>query len=231
LHAVSNGVALDYFQPRTVSGAVPASANCVFVGALDYRPNIDGAIWFCRQVWPLVRRRLPQATISLVGRNPVPAVCRLAEITGVELVGQVPDVRPFLERASVVVVPLQIARGVQNKVLEAMAMEKAVVVSLASLEGLAAEPDVHLLTAATAPEWVAAIERLLADAELRARLGRAARRYVEDHHRWDRCLAPLGKILGLTHDSLLDGTPLDGPTSDRSGAEIATELVGNPASH
>jgi sugar transferase (PEP-CTERM/EpsH1 system associated) len=193
VHAVSNGVDLDYFQPQP-----PATEPvCVFVGALDYRPNVDGAIWFCHQIWPEVRRRLPHARVALVGRNPAPGVCRLAEIEGVELVGQVPDVRPYLARASVAVVPLQIARGVQNKVLEAMAMEKAVVVSPPSLEGLGAKPDVHLVTATTIPEWIEAIPRLLMDPGLRQRLGTAARLYVEEHHRWDRCLKPFASLLGL----------------------------------
>src|SRR5207245_1533631 len=102
---------------------------CVFVGALDYRPNVEGVGWFCRNVWPEIRRRRPDAVLLLVGRKPAPAVQRLAGEPGVEVVGQVPDVRPFLHRAAVTVVPLQIARGVQNKVLEALAMGKAVVAS------------------------------------------------------------------------------------------------------
>jgi sugar transferase (PEP-CTERM/EpsH1 system associated) len=194
VHSVCNGVDLDYFQPQLPT----AGPTCVFVGALDYRPNVDGATWFCREVWPELRRRVPDVKVSLVGRNPAPAVYRLAEIDGVEVVGQVPDVRPYVARASVAVVPLQIARGVQNKVLEAMAMEKSVVVSPAALEGLAAKPGVHLVTASTQSEWVGAIQCLLADADMRQCLGGAARLYVEEHHRWARCLDPLSALLDLS---------------------------------
>src|SRR5260370_23353501 len=125
VRAVGNGVDLEYFQPQTPAG----EPRCVFVGALDYRPNIDGATWFCRDVWPELHRRLPSATLPLVGRNPLPAVARLAAIPRVELVGQVPHVRPHVAPASVAVVPLQIARGAPNKVLAALALEEAVVVS------------------------------------------------------------------------------------------------------
>jgi sugar transferase (PEP-CTERM/EpsH1 system associated) len=193
VHAVGNGVDLDYFEPQ-----LPASGStCVFVGALDYRPNVDGARWFCREVWPELRRRCPDARVGLVGRNPVPAVCRLGATPGVDVVGQVPDVRPYLARASVAIVPLQIARGVQNKVLEAMAMEKAVVASPAALEGLGVKAGVHLLTASTIPEWVGGIRCLFADVDWRQRLGSAARLFVEENHRWTRCLESLGGLLNL----------------------------------
>ena len=193
VHAISNGVDLDYFQPQLPA----AEPTCVFVGALDYRPNVDGATWFCREVWPEVRRRCPDAKVSLVGRKPVSAVCRLGAISGIEVVGQVPDVRPYLARASVAVVPLLIARGVQNKVLEAMAMEKAIIASPAALEGLEAKAGVHMLTASTITEWIGAIRCLFADADLRQRLGGAARLFVEDHHRWARCLGLFGSLMDL----------------------------------
>lgn len=197
VRAVGNGVDLDYFQPQPQATA----PQCVFVGALDYRPNVDGATWFCREVWPEVRRRRPDARLSLVGRNPAPAVCRLAAIPGVELVGQVPDVRPYVTQAAVAVVPLQIARGVQNKVLEALAMSRAAVVSPQSLEGLGAQAGVDLLAASSVSEWVESILRLFADPGLRLQLGVAGRRYVEENHRWDRCLEPFGPLLGLPSKS------------------------------
>jgi sugar transferase (PEP-CTERM/EpsH1 system associated) len=193
VRAVTNGVDLEYFRP----GPAVREPNCVFVGALDYRPNVDGAVWFCTHVWPEVVRRQPRAQLYLVGRRPAPAVCRLAALPGVELVGQVPDVRPHLARAAVAIVPLRIARGVQNKVLEALAMAKAVVVSPQARPGLAARPGVQLLEASAPAEWVEAVLGLFADPGLRARLGSAGRRYVEEHHRWERCLEPLPSLLGL----------------------------------
>ena len=169
--------------------------GCVFVGALDYKPNIDGVIWFCRTIWPRIRAIKPNAIIKLVGREPTADVRALGEIDGVEVVGTVPDVRPYLSDAAVAVVPLQIARGVQNKVLEAMAMGKAIVASPEPIVGLQAEPGVHLVRAATPDEWVERVTELLDDADLRAEIGTAGMAYVNAYHRWEQCLEPLGRIL------------------------------------
>jgi glycosyltransferase involved in cell wall biosynthesis len=109
----------------------------------------------------------------------------------------VPDVRPYLAQAAVVVVPLKMARGVQNKVLEALAMGKAVVASPQSLEGLQVDPGLHLLTASTPEEWEKAVCCLFESPEERQRLGSAGRRYVEEHHRWDCCLEAFRSLLDL----------------------------------
>jgi sugar transferase (PEP-CTERM/EpsH1 system associated) len=191
--AVTNGVDLDYFQPV----AQTVGPSCVFTGVLDYRANVDGVSWFCREVWPALHRQRPQAKVYLVGRRPVPAVLRLAEIPGVEVVGPVPDVRPYLARSAVAIAPLQIARGLQNKVLEAMAMGKAAVVSRQVLAGLRAEPGTHVLAASSRQEWVESILQVLDDPERREQLGTAGRHFVEERHRWDRCLEPMGTLLGL----------------------------------
>jgi len=187
---VTNGVDLEYFRSKS-----EAESGCVFVGALDYWPNVDGICWFCRKVWPEIRRRQPQARLSIVGRRPVSAVRRLARYPGVEVVGQVPDVRPYYARAAVVVAPLRVARGVQNKILEALAMSKAVVASPNTLRGLKAEPGSHLLNAESPVEWQETILQLFQDQSLRKQLGKRGRKFVEDHHSWDRCLEPLGKLL------------------------------------
>ncbi len=143
-HAIPNGVALDYFREPTPP---PPESGCVFVGALDYRPNVDAACWFCRDVWPEIHRRRPDARLRLVGRRPVAAVRALSAVPGVEVVGQVSDVRPYLAEAAVAVNPLRIARGLQNKVLEAMAMGKAVVASPQALAGLRHRDDAPPLCA------------------------------------------------------------------------------------
>jgi polysaccharide biosynthesis protein PslH len=199
VHTVPNGVDLKYFRPS--DEAVEADQTCVFVGALDYRPNVDGACWFCRHAWPEILRRRPTARLLLVGRQPVPEVRRLAEVPGVELVGQVPDVRPYVHRATVVVVPLRLARGIQNKVLEALAMGKATVASPQSLAGLRARGTVPVVSASTSEEWIESVSRLLDDPAERHQLGRDGRRYVEEFHHWDRSLEPLGPILGLPAES------------------------------
>jgi sugar transferase (PEP-CTERM/EpsH1 system associated) len=193
VYALNHGVDLDYFRPTDG----PEEPACVFVGALDYRPNVDAACWFVEAVWPELRRRRPDLKFRLVGRQPNAAVRSLAAVPGVEVVGQVPDVRPWVASSAVVVVPLRIARGVQNKVLEALAMGKACVASPAALAGVRAVPGEHLVSAATPAEWVAAVERLLDDAALRRRLGAAGRAYVEANHTWERGLQLLADVLGI----------------------------------
>lgn len=199
VHAISNGVDFDYFHPDASSAFGDAPSNgCVFVGALDYRPNVDGAVWFCREVWPEIRRRVPDASLTLVGRRPVPVVQRLAvECPGVELAGQVPDVRPFVVNAALAVVPLRLARGVQNKVLEAMAMQKAVVSSPQAVAGVKAVRGRDLLVASSPEEWADSVTNLLGDPARRKALGEAGRRYVEANHCWETCLNPFGPLFGL----------------------------------
>jgi polysaccharide biosynthesis protein PslH len=200
--AINNGVDLDYFRPAPPS-FVP---RCVFVGALDYHPNVDAACWFVREVWPLILKQRPQAQLALVGRRPTAAITELAAVTGVEVIGQVPDVRPHIRQASVVVAPLRLARGVQNKVLEALAMARATVVSPAALCGVRAQPGEHLLSATTPAEWADSVVRLFDDPALRARLGASARRYVEEQHRWERSLEPLTELMDLPPAALANHT-------------------------
>jgi len=169
----------------------------VFVGALDYRANVDGAGWFCQAIWPTVRQRYPRAIFRLVGSRPNAEARRLGDWDGVELIGEVPDVRPYLRDATVVVVPLRVARGVQNKVLEALAVAKPVVVTPQGREGIDATPGVHLIQAATPAEWIDSIPPLFDDAALRDRLGRAGREFVEEHYRWSHQLEELSELPGL----------------------------------
>lgn len=187
----TNGVDLEYFAPQEVEQQ-PALA---FVGALDYLPNEDAAVWFAHEMWPSVREKVPAAEFRIIGRSPTPKVRALAAIPGVNLVGQVPDVRPFVASASAVVVPLRLARGVQNKVLEAMAMAKAIVAAPASLAALETVSGIHLVSASTTAEWINSVCELLGDPQRRQTLGTAARQYVEQHHHWERCLQPLLDVI------------------------------------
>lgn len=184
----TNGVDLDYYRPTPGMAEQPA---CAFVGALDYLPNVDAAVWFATEVWPRVRERVPAAEFRVIGRKPAPAVQRLGELPGVTVVGQVPDVRPFVASAAVSVNPMRLSRGLQNKVLEALAMGKAVVAAPPALAALKTAPGEHLLSAETPAEWADAVCGLLGDPARRAELGAAGRRFVETHHHWDRCLRPL----------------------------------------
>jgi sugar transferase (PEP-CTERM/EpsH1 system associated) len=192
--AVPNGVDLDYFKPQSNA----RESGCVFVGALDYFPNVDGVRWFCHEIWPQIGILRPGMELQLVGRRPGAMVRDLARIANVKVPGQVPDVRPYVANAAIIVVPLRIARGMQNKVLEAMAMAKAVIASPEALEGIDAIPGTHVLKASTPAEWVDAVCKLDGNPLLRRRLGDAARSFVEANHHWDRCLEPMSVVLGIT---------------------------------
>jgi len=161
------------------------SPACLFVGALDYLPNVNAVRWFAAEVWPQVRRTFPAARFLIVGRRPVRSVRELSEWEGVEIHADVPDVRRFLAEATVVVAPLSIARGVQNKLLEAMACGRAVVASRQAADGVEAKTGTHLLEAGDAAEWIAAVQRLFGDAALRERVGSAAQQFVRMNHSAD----------------------------------------------
>ncbi len=184
--AVGNGVDYEYFapQPDTASEA----HSCAFVGVMNYKPNADAAIWFAQNVWPQIRHRYPDARFYVVGKSPTPEVRALHAVNGIEVTGAVPDVRPWLLRSTCAVVPLRIARGVQNKVLEAMACGRPVICSPEPFKGLAAEPGVHLLRADSAVEWITALSRVFDDKQMQLELGRAAADWVRQHYSWSSAL-------------------------------------------
>jgi sugar transferase (PEP-CTERM/EpsH1 system associated) len=189
---IPTGVDLEYYQSNAGANE---PGGCVFVGQLDYRANVLGLQWFCDRVWPAVRAHLPDATFKIVGRSPVAAVRRLEAIAGVTVIGGVPDVRPYIAAARVVVVPLLVARGVQTKVLEAMAMGKAIVASPEALKGLNLVVGRDALDAAESDEWCRQIAKLWNDSGRRAELGRNARQFVEVNHRWEACLRTLDGLI------------------------------------
>ena len=190
--AVSNGVDSAYFSPQP--GTASEAHSCAFVGVMNYKPNADAAIWFAQHVWPQIRERYPDTRFYVVGKSPTPEVRGLQAIGGIEVTGSVPDVRPWLMRATCAVVPLQIARGVQNKVLEAMACGRPVICSPEPLKGLTAEPGVHLLRADSAVEWITALSRVFDDRQMQHNLGAAARHWVQQHYSWNSALAMLNEI-------------------------------------
>jgi sugar transferase (PEP-CTERM/EpsH1 system associated) len=194
--SIGNGVELDYFRPSESPTKTTPNLECVFVGALDYRANVQAIEWFCRNCWPSIKRKNQHAILSLVGRNPVSSVISLANIPGVKLVGQVPDVRPYLHRSAIAIAPLLVARGIQNKILEAMATGMPVVASSQAIQGLGCEIDKHLLQADTPQDWIETISTLLGDAEKRRGLGLAAREFVESHHCWSAHLEGLLPLFG-----------------------------------
>lgn len=195
--AIDNGVALDYFDANAAFPRIdpPARPLLVFTGQMDYRPNIEAVDSFARRTFPALRALHPQACFAIVGRNPAPQVQALAALPGVVVIGAVPDVRGWLAAADVVVAPLRIARGIQNKVLEAMAMARPIVASPQAAEGIDARDGQHLLIAADPADEVAAIADLLADRERAARLGAAARARMEERYRWSETLRDLPAML------------------------------------
>lgn len=190
--AIGNGVDAGYFSPERdlVSPFSSGEIPLVFTGAMDYWPNIDAACWFATEVLPEIRKRCPAARFYVVGMNPAPAARALAG-EAVVVTGTVPDVRPYLRHAAVVVAPLRIARGIQNKVLEAMAMGKAVVASEACAVGIDARVGHELESAVTAGEFVERVEALVRQSERAQAIGAAARARVLTRYSW---AAQLGRI-------------------------------------
>jgi glycosyltransferase involved in cell wall biosynthesis len=180
--AVPNGVDCDFFQPRTVS---ETERSCVFWGRLDFGPNIQAIQWFCSRVWPLIRKRVPDATFTIFGFNATEPVRALAGRDGVSLIPDLPDIRTEIARHAVVVLPFVSGGGIKNKLLEAASLAKAVVGSTAALNGLRQPQRVPMVCAKSGSAWVHAIIDLWKDEARRHRLGQEARQWVMLNHSWE----------------------------------------------
>ena len=186
VEAMGNGVDADYFAPAAdrPSPFPAGEAPVVFTGAMDYWPNIDAVTWFVCEMLPGLLQRRPTLRFYIVGRSPTPEVQALAG-EHVVVTGTVPDVRPYLQHAGVVVAPLRVARGIQNKILEAMAMERPVIAASDCAAPVDATPGSELITAGDASEFIAAIESQLANPATAAAIGRAARARVLARYSWE----------------------------------------------
>jgi sugar transferase (PEP-CTERM/EpsH1 system associated) len=216
--AISNGVDLDYFSPtfsqeqatRNQSPATnhhePSTINqqlessneqpvLVFTGAMDYYANIDGVVWFTKEVLPLIKKEIPDVQFFIVGSNPTKEVIELSGKNGVTVTGYVPDTREYLRRATVAVVPLRIARGIQNKILEAMAMGLPVVATPQAFEGIEAKPDRDLILGENVEKIAEGVLKLMREAPLRKSLGDSARIVIENNYCWTKNLEKLNNIL------------------------------------
>jgi glycosyltransferase involved in cell wall biosynthesis len=191
---IPNGVDTGYFSSRLDDAAVSA-ASVVFTGTMSYAPNAEAVLYFAHDIWPSVRRRAPEATLAIVGQGPPPVVSRLAELPGITVTGSVPDVRPYIAGAQVVVAPLRIGGGTRLKILEAMAMSRAVVSSSIGCEGLDVEDGRHLLIADEPASFAARVVDLLSNPEQRSALGCAGRRLVEERYDWATLGAQLRHVL------------------------------------
>jgi glycosyltransferase involved in cell wall biosynthesis len=183
LAVVPNGVDSAYFHPSE-SPEMPESL--IFTGSLDWRANVDCILYFLDEIWPDIRATFPNTTFTVVGRNPSAELIRRIENTAsVSLKASVDDIRPYLRQAAVCIVPLRIGSGSRLKILEALAMGKAVVSSSIGAEGLELEPGKHLILADTPKDFLAAVSRLFRDADLCRKLGKAGRSLVESRYRWE----------------------------------------------
>lgn len=187
-----NGVDAEYFTP---SAAPYDEDTIVFVGRMDYFPNQDCMSWFCTNVLPTLQEKRPATKLVIVGADPSPAMRKLGERPGVVVTGSVPDVRPFLAGAALMVAPLNIARGTQNKILEGLASGVPVVASRIAAGGVDATTPDHMLVASTPEEFVAAITSVLDDPAQRARLARAGRERMLSHHNWLQSMRRLDGIV------------------------------------
>jgi sugar transferase (PEP-CTERM/EpsH1 system associated) len=182
--AIPIGVDTKYFSP--LKNEVQKS-NIVFTGSMDWLPNEDAVIWFVNEIMPLVRKKNPSIKFTIAGRKPTPSVRRLAlDYPDVEVTGDVQDIRPYMERASVFVVPIRIGGGTRLKIFEAMAMGKAVVSTTIGAEGLPVKDGEHLLLADTPQDFSEQINKLMEKKDFAKRLGQSARRYVSDNYSWEK---------------------------------------------
>lgn len=196
--ALGNGIDTVFYDPvagfKTLHPPFP-DPLIVFTGQMDYRPNIEAVSDFATRAMPIIRGAFPETTFAIVGRNPTQAVSDLSALPGVQVTGAVDDVRSWLAGADVVVAPLRIARGIQNKVLEAMAMAKPVVASTAAAEGITAENGTHFFVEPDVEAEAARVCALLAKPETALKIGKAARAHVAAHYGWAGQLAPLDALM------------------------------------
>jgi len=195
--SINNGIDHSYFDPN-IKFAAPYDSSLptfVFTGTMDYLPNVDAVRWFAEEIFPMVRKTLPGAQFFIVGASPSVSVQKLGRLAGVHVTGRVPDVRPYLAFATAGVAPMRIARGIQNKVMEAMSMAKPVIVTSDALEGIEAAEGTELVLANDAQTFAAAVCRLAVEPAIAQKIGAAARRRVVEDYSWERQLAGFDSLL------------------------------------
>jgi glycosyltransferase involved in cell wall biosynthesis len=196
ISVIPTGVDTEYFTPTPAApGATP---RIVFTGSMDWLPNVDGVLYFAREILPLIRAEAPDVVFTIVGRSPTPEVLALASQPGIEVTGRVEDVRPYLAASTVNVVPLRIGGGTRLKIFEAMAAGRAVVSTTIGAEGLPGEPDRHLMLADDPPAFAQSVVALLHDRERRMAMESAARTLVTTHYDWAAAAAHFDKALADT---------------------------------
>ena len=202
LHVIPNGIDTEYFKPS--GSATPEPSTLLFVGNYEYAPNVDAALHLVHEIFPLVQEAIPQARLCLVGNAPPASLSALAN-SHIEVTGRVPDVRPYLERATLVISPLRLGAGIKNKILEAMAMTKSIVATPLSCEGIGLVEGAHVLFGTSSAELAAAAIRLVNNSELRVTMGIANRQLIERSYTWqhvaERYEALYAGIIAAHHSS------------------------------
>jgi glycosyltransferase involved in cell wall biosynthesis len=185
VYDVPTGVDVEFFKP---SGAIASEANSlVFTGSMDWLPNEDAIRYFTDQIMPLIKQKVSGVTLTVVGRNPYPGLLELSKHDdSIVVTGRVDDVRPFMEKAAVYIVPLRIGGGTRLKIFEAMAMEKAVVSTSVGAEGLPVRNDEELVLADTPEAFAESVVHLLQDQAVARRLGQRAAARVRETFGWRR---------------------------------------------
>lgn len=213
---IPNAVDTEYWSR---SGSTPEPATIVFHGGMDYRPNVDAALVLIRSILPALRARRPDVRLLIVGRDPLPELVEAAgRADGVELTGSVPDVRPYLERATAYAAPLRFGAGQQNKLLEAMAMEVPVVTSSVGAAGLRVGPERPPVVVEDDPEaFVAEVLRLLEDRDERERLGATGRAYITRNFGVESCVEALEALCRAAVGVDSNGTGGDDPVEALEG--------------
>lgn len=208
VRVLPNGTDAGYFDPaaalRERRLEACGSPRLIFTGQMDYPPNVEGVVRAAQRIMPLVRQSWPEASFHIVGRNPSEEVRELDGVNGTRVWGRVDDVRPWLKASDIALIPLEIGRGVQNKVLEAMAMGLPTVVTPAAATGIDARDREQFLIAESDAELALAVRRLAADCDWAGTIGLEARRFVVENLSWHAALAGLSQMLLPRPDPMAD---------------------------
>lgn len=204
IRAVHNGIDTEYFDPCAAQPhhalAQANGPNFVFTGQMDYAPNVGAALRVMDRLLPKIRMTHSDATFHIVGRAPVDKLLKRDGEAGIRVWGEVADIRPFLAGADIVIAPLEIARGVQNKVLEAMAMAKPVLLSPQAATGIDAINNQHFAVEASDERLISRALAMLDDGPATLQMAASARRFVVDHQGWTAMLEPLAELCGCSRD-------------------------------